>query len=305
MTANPKVSVCLITYNHKLYIEQAIESVLCQKTNFTWEFIIADDCSTDGTTDIIKEYQIKYPDKIKLITHPANIGPHLNFIELIKSANGTYIAYFEGDDYWIDDCKLSRQFDFLENNPKYSMVFTNRKILKPDGTLTDDSYYTKDVFNTKDIIEGFIPGSQTLMFRNYNSFVPNFLYYNKIYSGDRYLALFCSLTGPIFKLNDVTAVYRITSTGVWNSFHALQKLHKNYNLMKEFHLSLGLPLNNEILAGKAFENSIATLTYCIKRPALFLQKENIGAILSPFGSFFRMNFILFFFKALFNRIFKK
>ena len=93
-----------------------------QKVNFTWELIIADDYSTDGTREIIIEYEKKYPDFIKLLFQNDNVGPMKNFIDLISTPQSKYIAYLEGDDYWTDQTKLSFQYNFLENNPEYVLL---------------------------------------------------------------------------------------------------------------------------------------------------------------------------------------
>jgi glycosyltransferase involved in cell wall biosynthesis len=117
----PLLSVCLITYNHVNYIKQAIESVLMQKTSFDYELIIADDCSTDGTTEIIKKYAEKHPKIIRTIIHEKNVGPGENYVTLLEAARGKYIAYLEGDDYWIENTKLEQQVVFLEQNPDYAL----------------------------------------------------------------------------------------------------------------------------------------------------------------------------------------
>ena len=129
----PLLSVCLITYNHVKYIEQAIEGVMLQQVNFPWELIIADDCSTDGTREIVLRYQKKYPEIIKLILQEKNTGPTQNFMDLITYPSSKYIAYFEGDDYWTDPLKLQKQVDFLEANEDYSICFHEAMVLYEDG----------------------------------------------------------------------------------------------------------------------------------------------------------------------------
>jgi len=126
MTSNDvKVSVLMLTYNHENYIKLAIEGVLMQKTNFNFELIIGEDYSTDKTRDIVLDYKNKYPDKIKLVLQEKNVGPSKNFIDILNISSGKYIAICEGDDYWIDPYKLQKQVDFLENNPDYSLVYTD------------------------------------------------------------------------------------------------------------------------------------------------------------------------------------
>jgi glycosyltransferase involved in cell wall biosynthesis len=124
------VSVWMITYNHDLYIAQAIEGVLEQKTNFPFELVIGEDCSTDRTREIVLEYQKKYPDIIRVITSDRNVGAMKNGDRTSKACQGKYLALCEGDDYWIDPYKLQTQVDFLEANPDYGLVHTNFMILE-------------------------------------------------------------------------------------------------------------------------------------------------------------------------------
>ncbi len=125
----PLVTVCCLAYNLKEYVTKALEGILMQRTNFVFEIIVHDDASTDGTTEIIKNYVEKYPKIIRPILQTSNkfsIG-HLNYIycnyiyPIVKSK---YIAYCDADDYWIDPLKLQKQIDFLEHNIEYGLVHT-------------------------------------------------------------------------------------------------------------------------------------------------------------------------------------
>lgn len=115
----------MLTYNHEPYIAQAIESVLMQKTDFPFELIIGEDCSTDGTLGIAKAYAQKHPETIRLLSGPANIGSLANIVRINTAARGKYIATLEGDDFWNDDLKLQKQVDFLENNPEYGVIHSD------------------------------------------------------------------------------------------------------------------------------------------------------------------------------------
>ncbi|MHA1832032.1 MAG: glycosyltransferase [Candidatus Helarchaeota archaeon] len=123
------VHIYMITYNHAPYIAQAIESALMQKTNFKYKLIIGEDCSTDGTREIVKAYAEKYPDKIKAYLNETNLGPIKNAIQIYKACTAKYIAMLEGDDYWTDPYKLQKQVDFLEANPEYGLVHSDWDIL--------------------------------------------------------------------------------------------------------------------------------------------------------------------------------
>jgi glycosyltransferase involved in cell wall biosynthesis len=125
----PLVSVKMITYNHAPFIPRAIEGVLNQKTDFPYELVIGEDCSTDGTREIVFEYQNKYPDIIRVITSDMNVGMKKNGYRTTKACRGKYIAYCEGDDYWHDPNKLQKQVDYMESRPECGMVFADCDVL--------------------------------------------------------------------------------------------------------------------------------------------------------------------------------
>lgn len=123
----PLVSICCITYNHAQFIRKCLDGFLMQQTDFPIEILIHDDCSTDGTTEIIREYKAKYPELIFPLYEEENQyqqgkAGEIDFYNY-RRARGKYIAYCEGDDYWIDPLKLQKQVDFMEANPEYSVCF--------------------------------------------------------------------------------------------------------------------------------------------------------------------------------------
>ena len=128
----PLVSVRCITYNHELYISKALDGFLMQKTTFPFEIVIHDDASTDKTADIIREYTEKFPKIIKPIFETENqYSKHDGSLGRIMNAacKGKYIAFCEGDDYWIDENKQQIQVDFLEKHLDYTMCFHDAKII--------------------------------------------------------------------------------------------------------------------------------------------------------------------------------
>lgn len=122
---DPLVSIKMITYNHAPFVAQAIEGVLQQKTNFPFELIIGEDCSTDGTREIVFEYQRKHSDIIRVITSNKNVGAKENGLRTLKAGGGKYIAFCEGDDYWHDPDKLQKQVDYLESDPECGLVYSS------------------------------------------------------------------------------------------------------------------------------------------------------------------------------------
>lgn len=118
----PLVSVHMITYNHRPYIAEAIESVLRQETDYPFELVIGEDCSTDGTRDLVFDYQRKHPDVIRVVTSDRNVGMFVNAHRTLEACRGRYVAFCEGDDYWHRPWKLHRQALCLETCPDCSMV---------------------------------------------------------------------------------------------------------------------------------------------------------------------------------------
>jgi glycosyltransferase involved in cell wall biosynthesis len=141
----PLVSVKMITYNHAPYIAQAIEGILIQKTNFPIELVIGEDCSTDGTREIVFEYQKKYPDIIRVITSEQNVGMKKNGYRTMKACRGKYIAFCEGDDYWTHPEKLQKQVDHMESHPECGLVYSSYDVfhLKTGNYIKDFIRYRK------------------------------------------------------------------------------------------------------------------------------------------------------------------
>lgn len=219
--SEPVVSICSITYNHAPYIRQCLDGFLMQKTNFPFEIIINDDCSTDGTTEIIKEYAEKYPDLIKPIFHEENQykkGVRGMFVKYVfPKAQGKYLALCEGDDYWIDPLKLQKQVEILEQNPEIGMIYTGFDTINEKGNVVDVEYFKKyiersktgDVFRT--LLNGNFIMTLTTCFRR-ECICSKYLY--KAPSFVDYSCFVCAaLFWKVYYLRDITGCYRITSTG--------------------------------------------------------------------------------------------
>lgn len=136
-----KVSVLIPTHNHANYIEFAIRSVLAQKTNFEFEILIGENASTDGTKVVAQNLHEAFPDKIRLFNRPKDIGMFENMKELVREAKGEYIAWLEGDDYWIYDGKLQKQADFLDQNPDFVLCANGAKAMDENHHIIGDLEY--------------------------------------------------------------------------------------------------------------------------------------------------------------------
>lgn len=210
----PLVSIRCTAYNHEKYISQTIDGFLIQHTNFPFEVIVHDDASNDETASIIHEYEVKYPKIIKPIYETENqYSKHDGSLTKIMLANckGKYLAFCEGDDYWIDRYKLQRQVDFLENHSEYGMCYTRAKRLDQlTGRIV--SIFGGPYEQINDLInENRIPTLtvclRTDIYRKYlvdvNPIDKNWL------MGDYPIWLYFAENNKIKFINKITSIYRI------------------------------------------------------------------------------------------------
>ena len=209
----------MITYHHEKYIKQAIESVLDQITDFEFELVIANDNSPDKTNEIVTEIMATHANgfKIKYLNNVTNLGMMPNFVYAIKNCKGQYIAMCEGDDYWIDNYKLQKQVDFLDQNKGYSICFHLANVEK-NGVIEKDEITVKSNQTTtiKDLSKGNYMHTCTVVYRN-NLFKRFPKYFEKAPVGDYYLHLLNSRFGEIYCINEVMSVYRLHPESYWSS----------------------------------------------------------------------------------------
>lgn len=208
-----KVSVLIITYNQQKFIRKAIDSALAQQTTFPIEILVGDDFSSDGTREIIQDYERRHPGVVIGVLHPHNMGKNggINFLETLKLAKGEYYALMDGDDYWTDSLKLQKQADFLDAHPDCSTVFHNALITYEDGTPSHPlngpvmkPFYTVDDLVGEDEI-WFMATSSTL-YRNNISEYPR--WFRESSSGDIPRLILKAKLGKIGYIPDMMSVYR-------------------------------------------------------------------------------------------------
>ncbi len=220
--ATPLLTIHCITYNHVDFIAQTLDSFLAQKTNFTFQVVVGDDCSTDGTTEIIKEYAKRYPDIIKPIFREKNVGCERNFFDVSNACKTKYVAMCEGDDYWIDENKLQKQVDFLESNPDFSLCFHKVKVVWEDKSNKDSFFpkprqrHNKDVLGLDELLSGNFIQTNSVVYRwRFIEESVEKIFPKKILPIDYYLHLLHTQKGKIKYLDDCMAVYRRHSGGIW------------------------------------------------------------------------------------------
>lgn len=210
----PKVSVCVVTYNQEKYIRQCLQSLVDQETDFDFEVIVADDCSTDGTRMIVREFAEKYPLKVKPILHDKNIGAYKNFIYVHQQAIGEYVAHMDGDDYALPR-KLQAQATVLDSKLECTAVWHRVDYFDDvggfcSGKTSDLSLFDSGTVYFDDAIRlGFISVHSALMYRrSARELVP---LDRKLL--DIYFTWDLLSKGSGYILDDVFGRYRIAASG--------------------------------------------------------------------------------------------
>lgn len=227
VSGEPVVSVICATYNHRDYIEDAIDGFISQQTNFPFEVIIHDDASTDGTQEIIKKYAEEYPQLIRPIYQEENQYSQdrkpLDYC--LPLTNGRYIAICEGDDYWTDSRKLQLQCDYMEQHPNCVLTHHNAFILKNRSIVKNSKLpntYQRG-FIKKELLENecFIL-TLSMMFRKvFNKFPKE---KGGIGNGDNFLISMLGLYGESAYLTDIApAAYRLHESSTWSSKNKTEK----------------------------------------------------------------------------------
>ena len=221
---NPLVSILMPTYNHERFIKQAIESALSQKCDYSYELLINDDCSTDNTLKIAKEYEERYPDKIKVFTHEKNQGLLKSYKYLLQQAQGKYIAVLESDDVWSNENKLQIQISFLEEHDDYGLVCSDYYTIDENSVKQSDVIKDFDKNQNDewyDALMGFASiGALTIIFRKseYDKYcnIDDFINL-KFQTFDRGVWLSIAKHCKCHYFHEQLAAYRVISSSISNS----------------------------------------------------------------------------------------
>lgn len=278
-----KVSVLFITYNHEPYLKQSLDAVLMQETDFDYEIVVGEDCSTDNTRAILREYADRYPDKFRLLFREKNFGrPTMNVYDTGMHCEGDYIAFLEGDDYWTDSKKLQKQVDFLDKNPEYMACTHTCEVVDKYGNPENDieavNLYNWDGDYTFEDYKNqpYWPGqTATVVSRNFfkeGRFDYTILYKAHDFLDDGVILLFLLLQGKIFRMKETMSAWRFVKKdgeGNWNSL----KLQRNQmaddcltkrRLLEWCEKSVGLTEYGKKLAYKDYVTAVSVY---LKRPS--------------------------------------
>jgi len=255
------VSCCCVTYNHEQFIAQALDGMLMQETDFPYEVLVRDDCSTDNTAGIISQYATSFPNIIRPIFETNNqfskgVRP---MPVVLKKADGQYIAFCEGDDYWVDKAKLQKQIDFLSKHEGFVISFGNCMVIDELGNILSNKYLENPRdFSGIEMIAGEAPiNTNTAVFRNIIEPCPEV--FRSIMGGDTSFWHLLGFHGNAKYQGEIEfSAYRQHSGGVWSNRSVLEmavgivqtRLALKENLEKNCELRNRLDTNvTEILVG--------------------------------------------------------
>lgn len=222
------VSVIVLAYNHERYIRQTLDSILMQQVPFRYEILVGDDCSGDNTSAILRRYAERYPDIIRAYIREENVGATKNAYDLLMKAQGKYLAFCEGDDFWTDEQKLATQVRFLEAHPEFIGCSHRCRIVDENGQPRENqtlSWVRERACFTLDDFKGiYLPG-QTATIVKRNIFLDKQDSYSFLYTlnkniSDRTTTLLYLTKGPFACLPQCMSAYRqVRGAGITNQVY--------------------------------------------------------------------------------------
>jgi len=243
----PKVSVFVLTYNHVDWIGKALDSALAQQAPFEFELVVADDCSTDGTRDTVREYAVRHPDRIRTFLPERNLGVEGIWLQAARSCRGEYVAILEGDDYWTSTDKLALQVALLDARLGWSSCFHRATLFHDSGELPSrpaTPAFDRDVFELNDLIRAcFIPFLTVMFRREVLATIPEWVFSYAWF--DWLFHIYCARRGPIGFLDEDMAAYRVHDRGNWSSRDRTAQLEEDLKVYER--LARELPGRGELI----------------------------------------------------------
>lgn len=229
-TKAPLVSVVLRTYDHARFVAQAIESVLIQETAFPFELVIGEDCSTDGTREIVTAYAERHPETIRAVLPERNIGHGAIFKRALEATRGPFIAYLDGDDYWTSTTKLQRQVDFLEANSDCQSCFHDVSLVYgeqgvPSGavnpSLSEERIALEDI-----LLDCFIPAPAVVFRRAVAERLPDWAF--DVVWIDWLIHICAATLGSIGYIPATLGAYRVHSGGMFSALDRISQVEEDF-----------------------------------------------------------------------------
>ena len=232
------VSAIVVTYNHEQYLRQALDSVLQQKTTFRYEIVISEDCSTDSTLSIVEEYRARHPDMIRVIASETNLNNNDVVRRAIAAARGRYLAFLDGDDYWVSDGKLQAQFDHMEAHPDCVISFHDVARGNDAGETIriESGYPARQTF--EDLVQGnFIATCTCMTRRTAIENLPAWL--KEVRIGDWPIHLWAAQSGFIDHVDGLLSYYRIHAAAAWQTRPLMEQWTYTLSILMQIESNFG------------------------------------------------------------------
>ena len=247
------VSVLVVTYNHARFVRQALDSAIGQRLPQPFEVLVSEDCSTDGTREIVEEYAKRHPHLVRLLLSERNLHSNEVVARGVRAARGRYVAVLDGDDYWTSDDKLAAQVAFLEVRPDVTICFHNVQVVDEHSQTTGRLWNAPgqpEVSGLHELLRGnFIATSSVVYRRAAVSEIPAW-YVGFFPVTDWPLHVLYAREGRIGYLDRTLGAYRLHSGGLFSTLGEREKLEANAEFYRRLRAFSPRPLAAEVARGQ-------------------------------------------------------
>lgn len=271
------VSVCMIAYNQEDYLRQAVESVLSQRTEFAFELVIGDDCSSDRTREIALQYERAYPGSVRVLPSSAHLGLTRNFERTLKACRAEYVAFLDGDDFWTDSNKLQTQAEVLTSHPDVSVVTHPVRVFsesrgKESGLFP--RWPRPQRTGIEEVLRGHYTHTSSIMVRNPRlSQLP--WWFHEVYVHDWPFVVLCATRGDVYYVPEPMSIYRCTGKGAWSALSELEHAKLDMEACLTIDRGLGYQYS-EILVPRALDFCYSLAVSYEKGGRIEDAKEQVG-----------------------------
>jgi glycosyltransferase involved in cell wall biosynthesis len=285
---SPELSVVVLAYNHERYIEQAIRSVLTQRSRHAFEVLVAEDCSTDNTANVVARLAREFPGRFAVLPRPINLGLSANLEDAIGRCRGTYLSILEGDDYWCEDSKVERVVDAMQKHPEWSGCCHAVEVVGDEdqrSNVTLPEPPAGDTISIDDLIIGNrIATYSAVTYRR--GLVTEFPeWHRRLACGDWGLHILHAQFGPIGYLPEALTAFRVHAGGMWSSMDLMRRWQQTFALWDAMDVQFRGRFTTQIAAAR--DGVIANHEQRLKELELIarryhaLQLDHLAALAKP------------------------
>ena len=256
-----RLTTVVSAYNHAPWVEAAIRSVLDQRADFAHDIVVVEDCSTDGTREIVQSLAAEHPDRVRLSLSEVNLNSNAVLRRGFELVRGEYVALLDGDDVWTAPDKLQRQVDLLDARPDWAAAFHDVEVVYADRSAENHRFYAgagagpfsrtgpRRESGLADIVRGdFVATCSVVLRADVIRRLP--AWYDRVWSGDWPLLVLAAERGKLGYIDAVMAAYRVHSGGLWtrgvSRYRTLEDVERIVDVYDTLNEHLQLRFDREI-----------------------------------------------------------